>query len=471
MVTQSYEAALAAFAEQEAALRSLLEGERPIPGEVTGIHFELADTLKQLNSGSDLWPVTESPDGVIYTIWGDGGGFGQTRRSIGFARLEGSPPGIGGRNLSFLPRGKSSGIVVLTQKLYSWVNTQDGDPPSRWLYRSDDQGKSWRPTDARYPGGQISPAAFVQYSQDNAPGGWVYLVAGAWAYGGPYHMARVSVAEIEDTAAYQWWTGSGWGPVSERQPFLENPGGAGSKHDAIHLQIFFSPGLKQYFATQWFGGPAHLRVLVAPGPWGPYRKVYETKSFGGMTNDRTEGLSMSFLQKWMSADGKTMWAIFSTWGPGARRGINADDKLNLVRVRVATRDGPPDDTPDGGDLSLTQSETAVTIASSLELSWQMVLDKTTGSILKLFVPSDSATSILGGHHWSELGVPYLGYDRFEHYPRQWKHTITKFEVTENTQSRVAIALAGHGGGRYTYTSQYVFTGTGVRIELEVTNGA
>jgi len=39
----------------------------------------------------------------------------------------------------------------------------------------------------------------------------------------------------------------------------------------------------------------------------------------------------------MSADGLTVWAIFSVYGEGAKRGINAHDRFNLVKATFKSR--------------------------------------------------------------------------------------------------------------------------------------
>ncbi len=54
--------------------------------------------------GSDLWPVTWGADDLLYTAWGDGGGFGGTdqdgRAAMGFARIEGPPERFVGVNIN-----------------------------------------------------------------------------------------------------------------------------------------------------------------------------------------------------------------------------------------------------------------------------------------------------------------------------------------------------------------------------------
>jgi hypothetical protein len=39
----------------------------------------------------------------------------------------------------------------------------------------------------------------------------------------------------------------------------------------------------------------------------------------------------------MSADGLTMWCIFSVYGKGARQGVNAHDRFNLVKATLRLR--------------------------------------------------------------------------------------------------------------------------------------
>jgi hypothetical protein len=54
-----------------------------------------------------------------------------------------------------------------------------------------------------------------------------------------------------------------------------------------------------------------------------------------------EGLTCSFPAKWISPDGLTLWCIFSAYGEGAKRGINAHDKFNLVKATLEfNKDAP-----------------------------------------------------------------------------------------------------------------------------------
>ena len=56
-------------------------------------------------------------------------------------------------------------------------------------------------------------------------------------------------------------------------------------------------------------------------------------NWGGMGSDG-QGLTCSFPAKWIASDGQTLWCVFSAYGVGARAGIDAHDKFNLVKVTL-----------------------------------------------------------------------------------------------------------------------------------------
>jgi hypothetical protein len=87
-----------------------------------------------------------------------------------------------------------------------------------------------------------------------------------------------------------------------------------------------------------------LGVFDAPEPWGPLTTVayYERSDKMG---DAGEGLSCEFPPKWISADGLTLWSVFSVYGAGGKQGVHAHDKFNLVRVTLMPRLRPRSGTP------------------------------------------------------------------------------------------------------------------------------
>jgi hypothetical protein len=101
--------------------------------------------------------------------------------------------------------------------------------------------------------------------------------------------------------------------------------------------IVYNPGLKRFLLTCYHTGPGQLGVFEGENPWGPWRTIAYYENWGGMGTD-AEGLSCEFPQKWMSADGLTLWSIFAVYGEGAKKGIQAHDRFNLVRVKLARAD-------------------------------------------------------------------------------------------------------------------------------------
>ena len=332
-----------------------LPGPSPILQSVTW-HWE---TLQTAAPGSDLWPITWGADDHLYTAWGDGGGFGGTdsqgRVSLGFARVEGGPIGFRGVNInggqdaehpsSFPGKGKVSGLLSLGGRLYANLNLQDGTWPDvhHQLAWSTNQGATWQRAEWRFDKGPgaFQPAKFLNFGRDytGVPdhlAGYVYLAGfrqpATRAEVKGCLLARVPVARLLDRAAYEFFRGCDsagrpqWDPAGElAQPILSDPRGLTS------CSVVYSPALRRYLATGFHTGPGQLGIYDAPEPWGPWTIVAEYEDWGGM-GTAGEGLSCEFPAKWMSADGREAWSIFSVYGDGGHLGIGAHDRFNLVRV-------------------------------------------------------------------------------------------------------------------------------------------
>ncbi len=98
--------------------------------------------------------------------------------------------------------------------------------------------------------------------------------------------------------------------------------------------MVYDPGLDLFLLTAFHSGPGQLGVFEARHPWGPWSTVAYYAAWGGM-GAAGEGLSCEFPRKWMSADGATLWAIFSVYGDGAKKGIKAHDRFNLIKVTLS----------------------------------------------------------------------------------------------------------------------------------------
>jgi hypothetical protein len=88
------------------------------------------------------------------------------------------------------------------------------------------------------------------------------------------------------------------------------------KQRCYRCGITYDPGLKRYLWVQITPGTNGKKpdtrfeggfgIYDAPEPWGPWTTVYFTEKW-----DVGPGESASFPTKWMSANGKTLYLVFS----------------------------------------------------------------------------------------------------------------------------------------------------------------
>jgi hypothetical protein len=318
---------------------------------ITRITWEW-ETYTNAAPGSDLWPVTWGPDDNLYVAWGDGGGFGGTdsdgRVAMGIGRIEGGPENWRGFNVNggknpehpatFPKKGKTSGLVFVEGTLYAVINLQDGAWPdvTHVLAWSKDKGATWIQADWKFPRGpgRFQPAKFLNFGKDysGVPDElkeYVYLYGQqqprAGRAGNILYMERVRVGEIREGTGYE--TFQGVDADGKATSGFEDTNGV-----AI-AGIVYNPGIKRFILTCYHTGPGQLGVFEAPMPWGPWSTIAYHENWGGMGSEG-EGLSCEFPQKWMRADGATMWCIFAVYGGSAKKGINAHDRFNLVRVKL-----------------------------------------------------------------------------------------------------------------------------------------
>lgn len=319
------------------------------------------ETLTNGAPGSDLWPVTWAPDDNLYAAWGDGGGFGGSdsdgRVALGFARIEGDPEDWRGFNInggknpehpaSFPRKGKTSGLACVDGTLYATVNLQDGTWPNvnHGLIWSTNYGATWSRADWLFPRGKgnFEPAKFVTFGRDytgvpDTLAGYVYLCGPRQSTdqgrGERLYLARAARTRLREQAAYEFFqkveaSGSTtWvKDIARAQPIFVDPNGV------TPGALVYDPALKRFLLTCFHVGPSQLGVFDAPRPWGPWTTVGYYDDWGHM-GTAGEGLTCGFPQKWMSADGLTLWAVFSVYGEGAKQGIKAHDRFNLVKATL-----------------------------------------------------------------------------------------------------------------------------------------
>jgi hypothetical protein len=332
----------------------------PYPKSKIGIEWHW-DTYKTAAPGSDLWPVTWGPDDNLYAAWGDGGGFGGTdsdgRVAMGFARIEGDPErwrGVnvnGGKNsenpAAFARKGKTTGIAFIDGVLYAMVNQEDGKWPdvNHILAWSTNKGATWTRAGWLFPkgNGNFQPAKFLSFGKDYegipAPlAGFVYIYGPRQSEdpgsGNRLYLMRVRRNRLQEQGAYESFQGvAGAGPakwgadIARAEPVFTDPNGV------TPASVIYVPGLKRFILTSFHVGPGQLGVFDGPTPCGPWTAIAYYEDWGQMGSEG-EGLTCGFSEKWMSADGLTLWAIFSVYGEGAKKGIKAHDRFNLIKVTL-----------------------------------------------------------------------------------------------------------------------------------------
>jgi hypothetical protein len=125
-------------------------------------------------------------------------------------------------------------------------------------------------------------------------------------------LARAPKDKLKQRDAYEFFTGLDakgqplWSrDVAQRGAVFTHAG------QCYRSGVTYNPGLKRYLWCQTlpgkdprFGGG--FGVYDAPEPWGPWTTVFYTPEW-----DVGPGESASFPAKWMSADGKTLYLVYS----------------------------------------------------------------------------------------------------------------------------------------------------------------
>jgi len=315
---------------------------------ITGMTIDWS-TKDRRASGSDNWPITWADDGHQYTAWGDGEGFnsGNTRVSLGVARVEGDWDDyvgydVWGGEASDYPaqfEGKSYGILCVDGVLYMWVGPGSGTESyaEARLCRSTNHGATWTQASWAFPGsdGVIMPT-ILNFGKNyaGARDGYVYHYfvekkTSAWEVHRPGEitLARVPKDQMMTRSAYQFVAGFDasqnpiWSAdIDDRIPIFEDPAGAG-----IEVSVGYNSGLERYLLITEHTAThqGRMGIFDAPEPWGPWTTVSYTESFAG-----GDTFFYNFSNKWQSADGKDVTLIYT--------GVGSEDAWHSVRARFTT---------------------------------------------------------------------------------------------------------------------------------------
>ena len=256
----------------------------------------------------------------------------------------------GGKNaehLASLPReGKAGGMLAVGDHLYAWLNLQNGKWPEvdEALIWSQDRGATWQCSSWVFPkgAGNLKPATFLNCGKayNGVPRdirGYVYCYGQKQREDHEFYLGRAPTGKLLDRSSYQFFCSlpnerPRWSPdIAKAQPIFRDRNAMGDL-----ATVVFVPALKRYLLTTFHKGPGQLGIFDAPQPWGPWTTVAYYENWGEMGLEG-HGLTCSFPSKCMSADGLTLWCIFSVYCDGAKEGINAHDRFNLLKATISLR--------------------------------------------------------------------------------------------------------------------------------------
>jgi CubicO group peptidase (beta-lactamase class C family) len=300
----------------------------PLPPKspvIESLTWASKDTIVRKAKGSDNWPITWADDDQLYTAYGDGWGFEpllNDKLSLGFARVEGGPTDFQGFNIrsstgeqkgSGKTGKKASGILMIDGVLYLWVRNA-GNAQLAW---STDHGRTWEWADWKFTVSFGCPT-FLNFGKHyaGARDNFAYVYSpdadGAYQPADRMVLARVPKGQLKRRDAYEFFKGldAHQQPVWTRE--IVNRGAVFSRpRQCYRSGVTYNAALKRYLWCQILPGDdpraaGGFGIYDAPEPWGPWTTVYYTDAW-----DVGPGETSSFPTKWMSADGKTLYLVFS----------------------------------------------------------------------------------------------------------------------------------------------------------------
>ncbi len=291
---------------------------------IAGIQWAPPETVVRRAPGSDNWPLTWGDDDVLYGAYGDGRGFApfvERKLSLGLCRIVGGPEDFRGENLRSPsaertgdgPAGpKASGMLMVEGTLYMLVRNT-GNAQLAW---SRDRGRTWTWAQWKFRVSFGCPT-FLNFGPNyaGARDAYVYLYSpdspSAYRRADRMVLARVPKDRITDPAAYEYFQEIREGsPVWTRDVHRRGAVFVHAGH-CYRSSVTWHPVLRRYLWCQtglgddprWEGG---LAIYDAPEPWGPWTTVFFTTRW-----DIGPGETSSLPSKWMSADGRTAYLVFS----------------------------------------------------------------------------------------------------------------------------------------------------------------
>ncbi|MEV0053320.1 DUF4185 domain-containing protein [Saccharopolyspora shandongensis] len=223
----------------------------------------------------------------------------------------------GAREHTVIP---TAGIAIGGRNYLHYMSVRRWGMPGVWhtnygaLAYSDDGGATWTKSETavwrnsrqpwlsrfrrRDPGGH--PFQMIGFA--GVLDGRAYLLGTPSGRFGAGHLARVGADDLLDPAAYEYWTGSGWGddPLAAA-PVLPAP--------VAELSVQFNRHFDRWFAVHLDEQRAAIVLRTAPeltGPWSGGEVV--------VSGADCPGLYGGFLHPW-AADRPAIYFTLTQWGP------------------------------------------------------------------------------------------------------------------------------------------------------------
>ncbi|HLX62523.1 MAG TPA: serine hydrolase [Planctomycetota bacterium] len=321
----------------------------PYPPSAFKIEWAPKESIVRKGHDSDNWPLTWADDDQQYTAYGDGYGFEpfvSVKLGMGIARVEGSAENFTGVNIraasaenttSGKNGRKASGMLMCDGVLYMWARNA-GNSQLAW---SSDHGATWEWAEWKFKTSFGCPT-YLNFGKNysGARDEYVYVYSpdadSAYQPADRLVLARVPKSKIRQETAYEFlkaldatgapvWTSS----IADRGAVFIHAG------RCFRSGVTYNAALKRYFLVQILPGTEGKRadtrfeggfgVYDAREPWGPWTTVYFTEKW-----DVGPGESASFPAKWISADGKSMYLVFS-----------GDDNFAVRKATLSTQSPLP----------------------------------------------------------------------------------------------------------------------------------
>jgi hypothetical protein len=314
---------------------------------IKSVEWAPKDSIRRAAKGSDRFPMTWADDDAQYTAWGDGHGFGgaEKKLSLGYARISGPPEAFKaedirsetGEQVGDGRRGfKACGLLSIAGTLYLWIGNANKNGKESQLAWSTDHASTWTWADWRFP--EFGYISLINFGKDYAGSRDEFVYAMANDHPSEYVPAdrfilmRVPKERVRERAAYEFFVRNKGGQpvwsrdIAERGAVFSHPG------TCLRQQITWCAPLRRFLWWQQIPNTANkadlgdtrfeggFGIYDAPEPWGPWTTAYTANKW-----DVGPGETASFPAKWMSADGRKLWLVFS-----------GDDYFSMRRATIET---------------------------------------------------------------------------------------------------------------------------------------